>query len=1103
MSLAANPDLHCTMTRTRMKFMFYHPQGAFLITRIVRVACGVIFVVLQCLTVAAQDIRINELMADNSGTLADEDGDFPDWIELYNPSSDPVSLLNWSLTDDPDNQQKWQLPDVTLAASGYLIIFASDKDRKGNVLHTNFKLASAGEFLALVNPQGTVITAFDPAFPSLSTNVSLAFSGGDYAFTANPTPGAANVISSNGIIAPKPHFSHTGGFNEVPFDVSLTSSFTGAEIVYTTDGSEPSGSNGNVYGGALPIATTTVLRAAVRRGTEILSRVATQTYLFLDDVINQTNMPTGYPDTWGPYAAIPGTAIADYEMDPDITQNPAYAGGIKDALRSLPALSIVTGKNNLFNKTADEDSGGIYIYTGAPGDNEAPLPGDGWERPASVELFNADGTKAFEIDCGLRLQGGHSRRAEKSPKHSFRLVFKNEYGPGRLDFPLFGDSATNSFNSIVLRAGFGNTIYHWLHSERIRMQLIRDIWAKDTQLEMGYKSGHGRYVNLFINGLYWGIYNPTEHIDEDFGESYWGGSQEGYDVIKDLGDVVAGNSSAWLTLLQLADMDLTVDANYQILLGNYSDGTRNPQLPALVNPVSLADYMLLNFYGANTDWDHHNWIAIRNRLLPDKGFEFLSWDAEHILENLSGNVVNENNTGRPSFIFRRMLNNQHFKELFADRVQRHCFNGGALTPAAVTRRWLTRSDEIEKAIIAETARWGDYRRDVHQFESAGPFQLYTQADWLTEKSFLLNNYFPERTNVLVQQLRDAGMFPSINAPQFFINNDPIKSHTIKTGDVLTMTSNGGSIFYSWDGTDPMAGNGMLYSGLITLTGSAQIKARTRVGSQWSALVDITFLLETDLSNIKLTEIHYHPLGSESVSDQEFEFIELKNTSPHMLDLTGVFLSGGIQYKFPHGTLIKPGSFIVLASESVQFYKRYGFSPFGQFLGHLNNGGESITLNSISGPLSTVTFDDKAPWPESADGEGYSLVPKDFNPSGDQNDAGGWRASLYINGSPGRDDDIVTGIAETNGARDLMVYQNFPNPFTRYTNITYALSRNSRVELTVLDMLGRKLAVLVNDVQAPGTYSIRFTPEHLNAGVYFYRMKTDSDRPILRRMVYLH
>ena len=90
---------------------------------------------------------INEFLAVNDGGLADADGEFPDWIEIHNPGTNPAPLLNWSLTDDSAQPQKWVFPDVLLPAQGYLVVFASGKDRRtpGAQLHTNFKLDGDGE----------------------------------------------------------------------------------------------------------------------------------------------------------------------------------------------------------------------------------------------------------------------------------------------------------------------------------------------------------------------------------------------------------------------------------------------------------------------------------------------------------------------------------------------------------------------------------------------------------------------------------------------------------------------------------------------------------------------------------------------------------------------------------------------------------------------------------------------------------------------------------------------------------------------------------------------------------------------------------------------
>lgn len=113
-------------------------------------------------------------MASNTQTLADEDGDFPDWIEIQNASSNSVSLLNWALTDSAGNPGKWRFPATNMPPKSFMIVFASGKDRvtPGAPLHTNFKLSADGEYLALFAPDGTVTTEIAPQFPPQFPNVS-------------------------------------------------------------------------------------------------------------------------------------------------------------------------------------------------------------------------------------------------------------------------------------------------------------------------------------------------------------------------------------------------------------------------------------------------------------------------------------------------------------------------------------------------------------------------------------------------------------------------------------------------------------------------------------------------------------------------------------------------------------------------------------------------------------------------------------------------------------------------------------------------------------------------------------------------------------------
>lgn len=789
--------------------------------------------------VYTQTLRINEFMALNQTVLTDEDGEYSDWIEIYNPTENGIDLEGWGLTDEMGIPFKWTFPDIILNGGEYLLLFASDKDRSvaGSELHTNFKLSGSGEYFALFNPSGIAVTEFDPSFPAQQTDYSYGFYEGMYVEFSDPTPGEDNNLSG-GTVIPAPDFNMQHGFFESPFNLVMSSSVPDADIYYTSDGSIPSASHGTLYTVPISIETTSVIRAIAVKYEQTPSKITTQTYLFLDDVIHQTNTPSGYPTEWGPYTAISGTAIADYEMDPEMIADPAFATRVKEGLMDIPTLSLVSDKGNFFSHDLDPVTGGIYIYTGAPGDER----GLGWERPVSAEYFNSKDSIDFQVNCGILLQGGHSRRPEKDPKHSFQLKFRSEYGPSRLNYPIFGENAAQSFNNLVLRAGFGLSWLHWTSDERERGQLQRDPWTKDAQRAMGHPSSNSIYVHLYINGIYWGVYNPCERLDADYAVSYFGGDETEYDVIKDymesgLDDpAVDGTTDAWDDMIGMVNAGLINNDAYQAIQGNSPDGTPSPSHEAMIDMVNFADYMLLNYYGSNTDWDHHNWAAIRNRVKPGKGFKFFCWDAEHMIKSVNGNMLSLNNDYCPSRIFQKSIANEDFRRLFADRVAKHCLNDGVLSPEGAEELWSNRRTQVEKSMDAEAARWGDYRRDVHPW-STGPFELYTtDTYWMAEQNLMVNTYFPERTNVFLNQLRNANLFPWVDVPVFYINDNPVQDNIVSAGDVLTMTATEGTIYYTTNGTDPVnwtsSGEGSETT-LITETAAKQvIVPKTNIGTNW-------------------------------------------------------------------------------------------------------------------------------------------------------------------------------------------------------------------------------------------------------------------------------
>lgn len=908
------------------------------------------------------------------------------------------------------------------------------------------------------------------------------------------------------------YFTPDHGFYGSPFELTIESANPGSYIYYTTDGSAPDITNAILYTAPLAISTTTVVRAVCITNNQVTSSISTQTYIFPDDVINQPADPPDYPSDWGFFLSINGIAPADYEMDPEMVADPEFAVLLREALLDLPVVSLVTDKDFLFSKRYDPDTGGIYIYTGTAGGT-----GYGWERPVSFEYFDAYDSVSLQMNCGIRIHGGEGRRPEKSPKHSFRLIFRSEYGPSKLNFPLFGNHADSSFDNIILRAGFGNTWIHWSHSERSKAQYLRDRWTKDTQLAMGHCSSNGIYVHLYINGLYWGIYNPSERMDSDFAESYYGGDNSDYDVIKDYTEAVDGYLTAWNSAITLANAGLAGDAAYQRLRGNNPDGSRNPAYEPLVDVISLADYMILNFYGGNWDWDHHNWVAIRNRVNPGKGFKFFCWDAEHMLEKVNANILSENNDKCPSRIFQQLSRNAGFRRLFADRVQKHCFNGGVLTPVSASERWKIRADGIARAIIAESARWGDYRRDVHQWQTAGPFELYTKADhWLSQMDFLVNTYFPDRTNNFINDLRKAGLFPEVNSPVLLIDGKPFIQRYIEPGTVLSMITGEGKIYYTTDGSDPVIWNttpvispsARLYSNPLVINNSCHIKARTYHNNVWSATTDQYFIFPDDYHDLRITEIHYHPLDESITDDREFEFIELKNTGRGTLDLGGLRFGDAIEYIFPSEVHLGPGEFIVLASDSRKFYERYGFPAYDEYNGQLDNSGEMILMiTQDNDTICSILYEDSNGWPESADGTGKSLVPVVVNPDENQNSAEFWRESYLIGGSPGTDDIYVLLTGTT--SKIATIYQNYPNPFSDATTIHYRLNEDAHVRLSITDITGKPLMELEDTFKAAGYYKVEWigfrNTNYFGNGIYFCRLVVKNKKitnTLMRKILYI-
>jgi hypothetical protein len=502
------------------------------------------------------EVVISEFMASNGQSLDDGDGESSDWIEIWNSTNETVDLAGWVLTNSHGKAGGLVFPSLSLPPNDFLVVFASGQhgyvDSEGN-LHAGFKLSKDGGYLALLKPDGEGgLELADQYFqyPAQEMDVSYGIFGTevtpDVGYLDRPTPASTNADAGYAGFLGDTSFHPDRGFYEDPIVVTIEAGQPDAVIRYTTDGSEPTPTNGIDYpaGLGIPVTTTTTLRAAAFKDGLRPSNIATHTYLFARDVVDQPSAPEGFPLTW---------TGADYGMDDEPTDLALIAGDtgfgveeaktvIREALLELPTMSLVMNTDDWFGTS------GIYRNSTARGST--------WERACSAELIFPDTLdgEPFQIDCGVRIQGNTSRNASANPKHSLRLAFRGEYGESKLRYPFFGKDGPSEFDTIVLRS---NSQDGWVYSsERNRMgQFVRDAWARETHRRMGHASPDSNWIHLYLNGLYWGVYNPTERPDSAHGESYYGGDKQNWDAIKNHEEVLDGNGDSYRQLLGLIQND--------------------------------------------------------------------------------------------------------------------------------------------------------------------------------------------------------------------------------------------------------------------------------------------------------------------------------------------------------------------------------------------------------------------------------------------------------------------------------------------------------------------------------------------------------------------
>ena len=967
----------------------------------------------------APQIVINEILADNLTSLVDEDDQRQDWIELHNRGAGAVNLGGWSLSDDPANPGKWVLPEVTLGANQYLLVFASGKNRlstdPGTPSHANFQLDVDAGYLGLFRADfpRQAVDEFAPEYPELRGDVSYGRrADGSLAWFSVLTPGAANNEGSAlaGLVA-RPDASVGSGLYTHALDVVLSCATPGARIHYTLDNNTPTESSPEYVAPVriegTPRKGTVILRAAAFLDGLLPSEVRTISYIFPEHVLTQPDDPDGFPSFWDSPGGL-NDSQPDYGMDPQVINDAAnnYRQLALDGLRQLPVLSIVSDQARMWSVQE-----GFYVRK--EGDNPT------LEQQCTLDYFLPDGSEdGFNVTAGIKIVGGTSSGNAstfwKGRKLSMRVLFQGQFGGTKLNYRLFPDSPVDSFDTLNVDAGSNMT---WPYNgtsgpddQRLRAVMVRDQFVSDLQLAMGGGAPRGRFVNVYLNGLYWGVYDLHERPDHTFASDYFGGDKDEYEAIKHTpSDVINGTAAAYNGMFSAYGGNTLADNNAYLNLQGILD------VPAFI------DYMIVNLWVGNEDWSHHNWYVTR-RTTPDGRWRYHSWDAEHSLKTVTVNRNEDTNDGNaPNTMYQLLRNNAEFRLDFADHVHRHFFNGGVLyvdpqnpmyDPAQPERNrpaalFMKRIQEVAPGpVVAESARWGD-TGETGTPRANNP--LTYGRDFLNELDALMGvrntsghgnsfNYFPNRSEIVLNQFRAIGLYPSVTAPSFNQHGGRVAD-----GFNLTMSAPSGTIYYTLNGSDPRIFGGGIgpaaqeyTGGPVVLDGTTLVKARVLSGGGWSALNEAQFVIEELTLPIRFTEIMYNPVGGDS-----FEFLELRNVGATPLDLSNYSLDG-VSFDFPLGAILSPGATIVLASndDAPAFAARYpGVTVYGYFGNSLANGGETITLRDADGHhVVSVAYDDENGWPLEPDGNGPSLEIIDVH--GYASDPANWRASHSANGTPG-------------------------------------------------------------------------------------------------------
>lgn len=708
----------------------------------------------------AQDIAINEVMTSNNIAISDEDGDYEDWIELYNYGSSPVNLGGFGISDDPILPLKWVFPAHVIQPGEFMLVWASSKDRAvlGQPFHTNFKLSSAGEDIQLTNAAGGVVDQVPAVVLQPDVSYGRQPNGtGSWLFFYTSTPEASNVGTGLTDLLLPPTFSHESGLFTASFDLTLTHNNPNATIVYTLDGSEPTPNNltGTVFNYKNDYPTAIGSSPGPLLNESYTSNVFTSQINVYDRSADPDQLSAKNTRQSNHYVPVNPVRKAT------VIKAKAFVNGIGSTTVSktyfvwsqgnpygIPVISLQIQEDYLFDYNDGIYTSGVDFDTwraNNPTNNQHYRPewnnywrsGSQWEYPVSIELFDAAPSfmnSVLNLNGGFRIHGNNSRSLGIK---SLRLYARSEYDNNNLfEHDLFDNTIpgtpmpNNDFKRMMLRGnGTGGPVFYDVAFNNA----MQPIYDGVTRIQP---------IIHFINGEYWGLTALRDRFDDKHYALNYGLNDDNIVIVDCKGsncDLDEGVSSDYSDFIAMRDFIINNDLSNQTLYD---------QAASMLDMVSFIDHIVMEVYAANDSYERKFWKVRNpeNNTFGDgkwrvsvQDFEASLKDNINWLENLSDTTSSPNgaflghllvNDGFRTMFLNRFADvlNTVFTEAHFNDVVNKIFNEVAPYLAEDQNRY-PKSDFYEQSEKLDLLDWGTNRRGVQQDQIKVYFSLASVLDF--------------------------------------------------------------------------------------------------------------------------------------------------------------------------------------------------------------------------------------------------------------------------------------------------------------------------------------------------------------------------------------